>query len=82
MLINYIMKTSDFKSESELKSMKVADIKKHVREFNEHYAIKGYSKLKKDQLINQVLTSQMRIRKGKGKPKKFKIVESKKDAKK
>ena len=76
------MKTSDFKSESELKSMKVADIKKHVREFNEHYAIKGYSKLKKDQLINQVLTSQMRIGKGKGKPKKFKIVESKKDAKK
>jgi hypothetical protein len=79
MLINYIMKTSDFKSESELKSMKVADIKKHVRQFNEHYAIKGYSKLKKDQLINQVLTSQMRIRKGKGTPK-FKIVESKKDS--
>jgi hypothetical protein len=57
------MKTSDFKQEDELKKMKVADIKKHIREFNEHYAIKGYSKLKKDQLINAVLTAQMRISK-------------------
>ena len=60
---NIDMKTSDFKKEDELKKMKVADIKKHVREFNEHYAIKGYSKLKKDQLINAVLTAQMRISK-------------------
>jgi len=57
------MKTSDFKQEDELKKMKVADIKKHIKEFNEHYAIKGYSKLKKDQLINAVLTAQMRISK-------------------
>ena len=41
------MKLSDFKSEEDLKKMKVADIKKHVREFNNHYAIKGYSKLNK-----------------------------------
>ena len=56
------MKISDFKSEGELQKMKIADIKKHVREFNDHYAIKGYSKLNKDQLINTVLTAQTRLR--------------------
>lgn len=56
------MKVSDFKSEDELKKMKVADIKKHVREFNDHYKISGYSKATKSQLIGQVLTAQKRIR--------------------
>lgn len=64
------MKQSDFKSEEQLRSMKVADIKKHVRAFNDHYKISGYSKLKKDQLISQVLTAQMRVRNsGKAAPK-------------
>jgi hypothetical protein len=64
------MKISDFKSEDEMKKMTVGDIKKHVREFNEHYKISGYSKLKKDQLISQVLTAQMRVRNaGKAAPK-------------
>lgn len=56
------MKISDFKKEEELAKMKVTEIRKHVKEFNEHYTIKGYSKVKKDQLINMVLTSQDRIR--------------------
>jgi len=56
------MKISDFKSEEEMRKMKVADIKKHVREYNDHYAIKGYSRLNKDQLIQTVLTAQDRIR--------------------
>lgn len=55
------MKVSDFKSEDDLKKMKVVDIKKHVREFNQHYKIAGYSKLKKDQIINVILTAQNRI---------------------
>lgn len=64
------MKQSDFKSESELKAMKVAEIKKHVREFNDHLAIRGYSKATKDQLIGQVLTAQDRVRNsGKSAPK-------------
>lgn len=81
------MRVSDFKTEAQLKAMKVADIKKHVREFNDHYAIRGFSKLKKDQLINSVLTATQRIKNSKGtqtppapakkkpvKKKKFKIV--------
>jgi hypothetical protein len=60
------MKQSDFKSESELKAMKVAQIKQHVREFNDHLAIRGYSKATKDQLIGQVLTAQDRVRNSKG----------------
>jgi hypothetical protein len=60
------MRVSDFKTEAQLKAMKVADIKKHVREFNDHYAIRGYSKLKKDQLINSVLTATQRIKNSKG----------------
>lgn len=56
------MKISDFKKEEELAKMKVTEIRKHIKEFNEHYAIKGYSKVKKDQLINMVLTAQDRIR--------------------
>ena len=64
------MKVSDFKSEEQLLKMNVADIKKHVREFNDHYAIKGYSKLNKSQLISTVLTAQDRIRNaGKSAPK-------------
>lgn len=72
------MKTSDFKQEDELKKMKVADIKKHIKEFNEHYAIKGYSKLKKDQLINAVLTAQMRISKAMPKVEEKKTTKKKK----
>jgi hypothetical protein len=64
------MKQSDFKSEDQLRSMNVADIKKHVRQFNDHYKISGYSKANKSQLINQVLTAQDRIRNsGKSAPK-------------
>lgn len=59
------MKVADMKDEDTLKKMKVLDIRKHVREFNEHYAIKGYSKVKKDQLINMVLTAQDRIKNSK-----------------
>lgn len=62
------MKISDFKSEEDLKKMKVADIKKHVREFNEHYKIAGYSKLRKDQIINLILTAQKRISTASAKP--------------
>lgn len=56
------MKVSDFKTEEQLKKMKVPEIKAHVREFNEHFGVKGYSKLKKDQLINVILTAQTRIK--------------------
>ena len=73
------MKTSDFKKEDELKKMNVADIKKHIRQFNEHYGIKGYSKLKKGELISAVLTAQNRISGNKTtKKKKLVIVEDKK----
>jgi len=56
------MKISDFKKEEQLAKMKVTEIRKHIKQFNEHYVIKGYSKVKKDQLINMVLTAQDRIR--------------------
>jgi len=56
------MKVSDFKTEEQLRKMNVADIKKHVREFNDHFSLKGYSKLKKDQLISVILTAQTRIK--------------------
>tara|TARA_R110000772_G_scaffold180930_2_gene292210 strand:+ start:478 stop:1350 length:873 start_codon:yes stop_codon:yes gene_type:complete len=59
------MKVADMKDEDTLKKMKVLDIRKHIKEFNEHYAIKGYSKVKKDQLINMVLTAQDRIKNSK-----------------
>lgn len=51
-------------NEEQLRKMNVKQIKAHVREMNEHYAIRGYSKLKKDQLINAILTAHMRIKKG------------------
>jgi hypothetical protein len=56
----------NFPSEQQLRAMSVAQIKKHIREYNEHYAIKGYSRLTKDQLISTILTAQLRV--GKGKP--------------
>jgi len=62
------MKTSDFKKESDLKSMKVGEIRAHVRTFNDDYAIKGYSKLKKADLISAISKAQLRIAKEK-KPK-------------
>jgi hypothetical protein len=61
------MKVSDFKTQDEMEKMKVAEIKAHVRAYNEHFAIRGYSKLNKSQLISEVLTAQMRIRNA-GKP--------------
>lgn len=62
------MKTSDFKKESDLKSMKVGEIRAHIRTFNDDYAIKGYSKLKKADLISAISKAQLRIAKEK-KPK-------------
>jgi hypothetical protein len=63
-----------------LYNMTLVNIKKHVRELNEHYGLKGYSKLKKDQLINQIATAQERIKKGSRKPTvKAKLTVSKKD---
>lgn len=56
------MNPKNFKSQDELKRMKVADIKSHIREFNKHYAIKGYSKMKKDELIKAVGMAQMRVK--------------------
>lgn len=53
-----------FPTEDELRKMNMTELKKHVREMNEHYGIKGYSKLRKDQLINAIMTSQLRIKKG------------------
>ncbi len=70
------MKTSDFKKESDLKSMKVGEIRAHVRTFNDDYAIKGYSKLKKADLISAITKAQLRIAKEK-KPK-LKVVGAKK----
>lgn len=57
-----------FISPEVLSKMTLPEIKKHVRELNEHYGIKGYSKLKKDQLVNAIGTAQMRIKKGNTKP--------------
>lgn len=78
------MKVSDFKTEEQLKEMKVPEIKAHVREFNEHYKISGYSKLRKDQLISEILTAQMRVRNaGKEAPKPApKVMPKKTDPKK
>lgn len=56
------MNPKNFKSQDELKRMKVVDIKSHIREFNKHYAIKGYSKMKKDELIKAVGMAQMRVK--------------------
>jgi len=74
------MKRSDFKLESELKGMKVADIKKHVRAFNKHYAIQGYSKLKKTELVSAILSAQMRLGGAKKTKKKLLVVEAPKKA--
>jgi len=68
------MKRSDFKLEPELKGMKVADIKKHVGAFNKHYAIKGYSKLKKTELVRAVVSAQKRLLQSKKTKKKVKLV--------
>lgn len=68
------MKRSDFKKEEELKGMKVGDIKKHVSAFNKHYAIRGYSKLKKAALISAVLSAQTRLGGAKKTKKKVKLV--------
>ena len=70
------MKRSDFKLEPELKGMKVADIKKHVRAFNKHYAIQGYSKLKKTELVSAILSAQMRLGGAKKTKKKLVVVEA------
>ncbi|MGI9555548.1 MAG: hypothetical protein ACR2M9_01690 [Cyanophyceae cyanobacterium] len=61
------MKIADFKSQDEMQKMTIPQIKAHVREYNDHYAIRGYSKLNKSQLISEVLTAQQRIRNA-GKP--------------
>ena len=64
------MKISDFKSQDEMQKMTIPQIKAHVREYNDHYSIRGYSKLNKSQLISEVLTAQQRIRNaGKSAPK-------------
>ena len=57
------MKVSQFPSEDLLKQMKVSELRSHIREFNEHYAIRGYSKLNKSQLISTILTAQKRVEK-------------------
>ena len=75
------MKRSDFKKEADLKSMSVGDIKKHVRTFNADYAIKGYSKLKKAELISAILSAQTRLGTKKTKKKvKLVVVEEPKKA--
>ena len=76
------MKRSDFKLEPELKGMKVADIKKHVRAFNKHYAIQGYSKLKKAELVSAVVSAQKRLLQSKKTKKKVKLVVVEEPAKK
>lgn len=68
------MKRSDFKKEEELKGMKVGDIRKHIEAFNRHYAIEGYSKLKKAALISAVLLAQTRLGGAKKTKKKVKLV--------
>ena len=58
-----------FPTEDELRKMNVKDIRAHIREMNEHYGIRGYSKMKKDQMINAIGTAVLRISKGaKGAP--------------
>jgi hypothetical protein len=47
--------------EADLQKMNMSQIKAHIREFNDHYAIRGYSKLNKSQLISAVLTAQKRV---------------------
>jgi hypothetical protein len=57
--------------------MTVANIRSHITKFNRHYAIKGYSKLKKDDLVEKVLTAQSRLSKTGMKKAKLKIVDKK-----
>ena len=54
--------------------MKVGDIRKHIEAFNRHYAIEGYSKLKKAALISAVLSAQTRLGGAKKTKKKVKLV--------
>lgn len=73
------MKISDFKTEEQLAKMKVQEIKSHVKEFNQHFAIRGYSKLPKSQLISLVLTAQDRIRNANKETAKSKPISKKQD---
>ena len=50
------------KTEAQLQKMKVAELKQHIREHNMHYAIKGYSKMTKPQLVISILDTQKRVK--------------------
>jgi len=53
-----------FPTEAELRAMTVKQLRQHIKEMNEHYAIRGYYKMNKDQLINSIGTAHLRIGKG------------------
>lgn len=50
--------------EADLQKMTVKELRNHIKQMNEHYAIRGYYKMNKDQLINAIGTAHMRIAKG------------------
>ena len=53
-----------FPTEAELRAMTVKQLRQHIKEMNKHYAIRGYYKMNKDQLINSIGTAHLRIGKG------------------
>lgn len=53
-----------FPTEAQLRAMTVKQLRQHIKEMNEHYAIRGYYKMNKDQLINSIGTAHLRIGKG------------------
>ena len=60
----------NFPNEEELNKMTIPKIKAHIRDMNDHYAIRGYSKMNKSQMINAILTAHNRIRGTPAQPKK------------
>lgn len=74
------MKISDFPTEQQLRGMSVSALKSHIKEYNMHYSIRGYSKLRKDQLISEILTAQMRVRNAGKESPKPKVMPKKQDS--
>lgn len=54
-------------SREELMKMKVADVRKLIREHNLHNVIKGYSKMKKEEMVTAFLAKQAKPEKTKKK---------------
>ena len=52
-------------SRAELEAMTILELRKHVREMNEVYALKRYAKVKKADLINMIVARHATLKSGK-----------------